>query len=110
MQWLTGLECEMIGSVVGRVIAAQEVRYDNCGPLYVPIVKKKCKLYDDIVLTTKYQKNRNQEYFTVHITASLSRIGLGCIITDGLLAFTNSITWLKLFIEERPAPIAFIFT
>jgi hypothetical protein len=110
MQWLTALDCHTIGKVIRRVITAEEVRYDNCGPLFVPLVKNKRQLYDDIVPTTKYQKHRNHWYFTHDITASLSKTGLSCIITETLPAFIGSAIRLKLFIKERSAPIAFIST
>jgi hypothetical protein len=111
MQWLIALDCQTVGKVIGRTITAEEVRYDNCGPLFVPIVQIERKLCDDILPTTNYQKHRNHEYFTNDITASLSKNGLSCIITETLLAFTGSVPRLKLFIEERPrsAPVAFIF-
>jgi hypothetical protein len=38
VQWLTALECHTIGKVIGRVITAEEVRYDNCGPVFVPLI------------------------------------------------------------------------
>jgi hypothetical protein len=62
------------------------------------------------VPTTIHRKHRNHGYFTNDITASLSKNGLSCIITETPLAFTGSATRLKLFIKERFAPIAFIFT
>jgi hypothetical protein len=101
----------LVQELCGRPIAPQPLTGTACAsqhvPHFDPVSAPQFFLHDDL---SKHRQSRlNSQRFTEDVVAVCSPgSALGCIVTIGLDGFTCCSGRLKLFLQKRTCPLAFL--